>query len=84
MSGNLPVSIMKTPSKNLQENLHVIHTARAAFIAGVNDLKIKRAFLHNLRTSTEATYVTSDNVLYKRSDCSECRGPDIVIGQVSM
>jgi len=69
-------------SKIIKDNLNAIHSARKAFIESENNEKIRRALLHNVRTSSEIKYVTGDIVYYKRDNTKQWRGPGVVIGQV--
>ena len=43
-----------------------MHDARQAFIKSESDEKLRRAFQHQVRTSSEVKYVTGDKVYYKR------------------
>ena len=83
LSDELPALTTKPTSQAILENLTAIHNARPAFIASENDERIKRALAHNIRTTSEAKYITGDKVLYKRHNSNQWRGPGTVIGQVS-
>ena len=78
----LPALSNKPSSKIIEENLKALHAARCAFIESENCEKIRRALVHNVRSSGDVKYITGDSVFYKRNDSSEWHGPANVIGQV--
>ena len=56
-----------------------IHKARKAFIMYENSAKIHRAMWHNIRTSNDNIFVSSDSVYYKCICGRHCRGPAAVL-----
>ena len=62
LSDDLPALSIKPSSQIVQENLNAIHSARAAFVASENSERIRRALLHNVRTSSEVHYRKCDPV----------------------
>jgi len=74
LSGEPATSLIKT-------NLDALHKAREAFIQSEHSERIRRALSHNIRTSGDVKYVTSDQVYYKRKDSDAWHGPGTVLGQ---
>ena len=70
-----------TCSKIVAGNLSAMNDARQAFIKSESDEKLRRAFQHQFRTSSEVKYVTGDKRYYKRQIDDYWKGPATVIGQ---
>ena len=83
LSDDIPALSSKPVSDVIREHLQTLHSAREAFIASENSERIRRALIHNVRTSGEIKYLTGDVVLFKGNDSKEWHGPAIVVGQVS-
>ena len=81
LSDKLPALTNKPTSSIIKENLEALHKARQAFIQAENSEKIKRALVHNIRTSSEVKYFTGDPVYYKRANSNSWHGPAVVLGQ---
>lgn len=60
--------------------ISVLHASKKAFTEAECSERIRRALRKQLRP-TDDKYETGDKVYYKRADCTEWKGPGVVIGQ---
>jgi transposase InsO family protein len=79
--GDLPMLEKRSSSQVVADNLNAMHSARIDFLKNESNEKIRRALLHQVRTTDVADLVNGDNVYYKRKDRKEWHGPGVVIGQ---
>ena len=71
----------KTSSQIVAENLNAMHSARKEFIKNESCENLRRAIRHNIRTSQDIKYYSSDLVYYKQKDNNYWKEPGTVIGQ---
>lgn len=76
----LPALEGTTVSARVGEHIAALHASRKAFTEAECSERIRRALRKQLRP-TDDKYVTGDKVYYKRVNCTECKGPRVVIGQ---
>lgn len=76
----LPVLEKRTTSQMVADNLNAMHAARVDFMKNESNERLRRALLHQVRTSDVDDLVNGDNVFYKRRDSDQWHGPGIVIG----
>ena len=69
-----------TPNNWIAQHIATLHAARQAFTEAECSERIRRALRKQLRPNDEQ-YRTGDKVYYKRADCTEWKGPGVVIGQ---
>lgn len=69
-----------TTSEVVAANLAAMHSARKEFIRRESCEKLRRALLRNVRNTADSVQ-PGDDVLYKRANCQEWKGPARVIGQ---
>ncbi|XP_039900576.1 uncharacterized protein LOC120741662 [Simochromis diagramma] len=85
---NLPSVLMDKPpalegttvSARVAEHISALHASRKAFTEAECSERIRRALRKQLRP-TDDKYEAGDKVYYKRVDCTEWKGPGVVIGQ---
>ena len=64
----------------IAQHITTLHATRRAFTEAECSERIRRALRKQLRP-TDDRYETGDKVYYKRVDCTEWKGPGVVIGQ---
>ena len=76
-----PPALENTAPHNwIAQHIATLHAARQAFTEAECFERIRRALRKQLRPNDEQ-YRTRDKVYYKRADCTEWKGPGVVIGQ---
>ncbi|KAL6481141.1 hypothetical protein MHYP_G00092210 [Metynnis hypsauchen] len=76
----LPALEGTTVSARVGEHISALYASRKAFTEAECSERIRRALRKQLRP-TDDKYVTGDRVYYRRANCSEWKGPGVVIGQ---
>ena len=71
----------KTSSQIVADNLNAMAKARVEFVRNESNEKIRRALLHQVRSSNTEDLTNGDSVYYKRNDDDRWRGPGVVIGR---
>jgi transposase InsO family protein len=66
--GRLPSLENRTPYKIVADNLNAMHAARVDFLKNESSEKLRRALLHQVRTSDVDDLVNGDSVYFKRRD----------------
>ena len=79
--GELSALENRTKFKIIADNLNAMHHAREDFIKNENNEKIRRALLHQVRSSRVENLSSGDRVFYKRNESAKWQGPGVVIGQ---
>ncbi len=69
-----------TVSARVGEHMSALHASRKAFTEAEYSERIRRALRKQLRP-TDDKYETGDSVYYQRANCTEWKGPGVVIGQ---
>uniref|UniRef100_A0A669CZI7 Reverse transcriptase domain-containing protein n=1 Tax=Oreochromis niloticus TaxID=8128 RepID=A0A669CZI7_ORENI len=69
-----------TVSARVAEHISALHASRKAFTEAECSERIRRALCKQLKP-TDDKYEAGDKVYYKRVDCTEWKGPGVVIGQ---
>ncbi|XP_062409954.1 uncharacterized protein LOC134100639 [Sardina pilchardus] len=77
---NKPPALETTQNNYLAQHITTLHAARQAFTEAECSERIQRALRKQLRANDDR-YETGDKVYYKRADCTEWKGPGVVIGQ---
>ena len=80
MVDKLPALEGTTISARVGEHISALHASRKAFTEAECSERIRRALRKQLRP-TDDKYETGEKVYYKRADCTEWKGPGVVIGQ---
>ena len=79
--GGLAVLEGRTKSRMVADNLNAMHDARTDFIRNEANEKLRRALLHQVRSSDVENLNNGDRVFFKRNEDSKWQGPGIVIGK---
>ena len=72
---------MKSHTKVVADNINAMFSARKEFLKNESSEKIRRALLHNIRSSEIEDIEIGDLVFYKRNQDDKWRGPGKVIGR---
>jgi len=81
MDGEGSVLESKTKVRMIADNLNAMHAARVDFIKNENNEKLRRALLHQIRSTDMESLSNGDRVFYKRNESSKWQGPGVVIGK---
>ena len=71
----------RTKSRMIADNLNAMHAARVDFIKNESNEKLRRALLHQLRSSDMESLCNGDKVYFKRNESCKWQGPGVVIGK---
>ena len=77
---NAPQLEAKSTSKVVADNINAMHSSRVDFLKNESSEKIRRALLHQVRSTDVDDLKNGDSVYYKRNSDEQWHGPGNVIG----
>jgi hypothetical protein len=80
-NGNPTVLEERTASEIVADNLKAMHSVSVEFLKNESNEKLRKALLHQVRSSDVDNLNNGDSVFSKRNDSDKLYGPGVVIGK---